>query len=228
MPGTGPTPIDEPLIATSEADLISAVRAADEAGIPLRIVGDGPARPGSRLVRVATTGLSVNEDGCDVDDLAYCGGVLVTIAAGQRFEDLVSLAVDRQWVGIEALAGLGGRVGGAVMHNVANYGQAVADTLASVRTFDRVARRQRTFALVECEFGEHTSPFTRSRLDAGTPRYLIAEASFLMRQGTLSAPIRNPVLAEAVGVPAGGRVPLPAVREAVLALMSRTLGGGGQ
>ena len=212
-------------VVTSEAEAIAAARQAGAAGVPLRVVGDGPSRPGSRVVRIATSGLAVNDDGCDVDDLAFCGGVLVTVAAGQRFDELVTLAVQRQWVGIEALAGIGGRVGGAVMHNVAGYGQAISDTVASVRCWDRVRSGQRTFAMVECEFGDGESVFSRSRLGAGTPRYIIVEVSFLWRQGTLSAPIHSPILARAVGVSPGGRVRLEVVRNAVLALSSQVSNG---
>ena len=45
-------------------------------------------------------GITVNDDGCSADSLAYCGGVQVSVPAGQDWPDFVALAVDRHWVGI--------------------------------------------------------------------------------------------------------------------------------
>src|SRR5688572_21624011 len=75
--------------ATTEADLIAAVRAADERGEPVLVVGGGSnlvvADDGfaGTVVRVRTTGVTVDDAGCDPDDLAACGGLLVTVAAGE-------------------------------------------------------------------------------------------------------------------------------------------------
>ena len=67
--------------ATTETELVEAVREADEAGEPLLVVGGGSnllvadeGFPGT-VVRVATTGI-------EVPDASACGGVLATVAAG--------------------------------------------------------------------------------------------------------------------------------------------------
>ena len=125
----------------TEAELIEAVSAADDAGEPLLVLGGGSnlvvaddGFPGT-VVRIATRGVSP-----DVEDGVSCGGVMVTVAAGENWDDLVARAVDSGWVGVEALSGIPGAVGATPIQNVGAYGQEVSQTIASVRVWDRKLR----------------------------------------------------------------------------------------
>ena len=82
-----------------------------------------------------------------------------------------------------------------------------------MRTWDRVEDCQRTFAASECGFGYRDSRFKRE-----PGRYVVLEVTFLLKQGTLSAPIAYAELARSLGVGVGDRAPLRDVRETVLAL----------
>lgn len=213
--------------ATTEAELVRAVSDADAAGEPVLVlsggsnllVGDG-GFPGT-VVHVATRGIgsaaSYCEFGADTgvegDDAAACGGVLVTVAAGEPWDDLVAWAVDREYQGIECLSGIPGAVGSTPIQNVGAYGQEVAQTIWNVRTWDRVDRTQRTFANVDCGFG-----YRWSRFKAEPGRYVVLEVTFQFTQGSLALPIRFGELARRVGAEGGARVPLTRVREEVLAL----------
>lgn len=158
-------------------------------------------------------GWRVNRDGCGVDDLSYCGAVEVTVPAGTAWDDFVAAAVDAGWVGVECLSGLPGTVGEAVAANRTAYGQAVADTVASVRTVDDEGR-QHTVACADCGFGEGTSRF------AGDPDS-IASVDFLMRQGDLTRPVTDAALVALLGIAPGERVALTRVRAALLVDLSR-------
>lgn len=160
------------------------------------------------------TGIVVDDSACEIDDLAYCGGVQVTVPAGEGWDALVARAVASEWVGIEALSGIAGTVGDAVRANAAAHGQAVADTVVSVRTWDRFADAQKTFPLADCHFGPDTSRFLETLVD-GAGRFEILDVSFLFKQGNLTTPIRDEALAGALGIDVGGRVPLGAVRDVV-------------
>jgi UDP-N-acetylmuramate dehydrogenase len=119
-------------------------------------------------------------------------------------------------VGLEALSGIPGSVGATPVQNVGAYGQEVADTIASVRCWDRVEDRQRTFAAADCGFGYRTSRFKQD-----PERYVVLAVTFQLRLGDLSAPVRYAELARVLGVAPGDRTSLRAVREAVLSLRSR-------
>jgi UDP-N-acetylmuramate dehydrogenase len=202
--------------ATSEAELVDAVRAADERAEPLLVLGGGSnlvvsdaGFPGT-VVEVATRGIAA-----DVDDSGdpSCSGATVTVAAGESWDDLVAHAVARGWSGIEALSGIPGSVGATPIQNVGATGQEVADTIARVRVWDRVLGGVPSFAAGECAFGYRTSRF---KADPG--RHVVLDVTFQLRQASLAAPVAYAELARALGVEVGQRAPLGDVRAAVLAL----------
>lgn len=197
--------------ATTTEGLVAAVAAADDAGEPVLLVAGGSNLVvgddgfDGTVVRIATRGVR--------EEVDTCGGAMVTVAAGEVWDDLVALAVERGWRGIEALSGIPGSVGATPVQNVGAYGQEVADTIASVRCWDRVDRAYRTMAAADCGFGYRTSRFKR---DPG--RFVVLEVTFQLRLGDLGDPVRYAELARALGVGVGERAPAAAVREAVLGL----------
>jgi UDP-N-acetylmuramate dehydrogenase len=198
--------------ATTEPELVEAISSTEG---PLLVLGGGSnlvvADDGfdGTVVEVATTGVRADVEGDD----PTCGGVMVTVAAGESWEDLVARAVERGWVGVEALAGIPGLVGATPIQNVGAYGQEVAQTVAQVRVWDRVLRGVRTFANADCGFGYRTSRF---KADPG--RHVVLDVTFQLRQGSLGAPVQYAELAGTLGVELGQRAPLADVRAAVLGL----------
>jgi UDP-N-acetylmuramate dehydrogenase len=204
--------------ATTEDALVDAVRRADEAGEPVLVLAGGSnvvvaddGFPGT-VVEVATTGVSADHEGDD----PTCGGVIVTVAAGEPWDEFVATAVERHWVGLEALSGIPGSVGATPIQNVGAYGQEVSQTLASVRVWDRTLRGPRTFAAADCGFGYRTSRF---KADPG--RHVVLEVTFQLRQGELGTPVTYAELARTLGVEPGTRAPMTDVRRAVLDLRTR-------
>lgn len=197
--------------ATSEQQLVEVVRAADAAGTALLLVAGGSnlvvgdAGFDGTVVLVRTAGREVDADACS--------GAMVTVQAGESWDDLVAAAVDAGWVGLEALSGIPGSVGATPVQNVGAYGQEVAQTIASVRAYDRVERRVRTIAAADCGFG-----YRHSRFKAEPERFVVLAVTFQLRLGDLSAPVAYAELARRLGVDVGRRAPLAEVRRAVLAL----------
>ena len=206
------------LEVTTEADFIDAVRVADEAGDPALIVGGGSnlvvsdAGFDGTVILVRTRGVSVDTEDCD--DLAgLCGGVMVTVQAGEDWDGLVERAVSENWRGFEALSGIPGTVGATPIQNVGAYGQEVSQTIARVRVYDRYDRAVRTMALADCGFGYRTSRFKQL-----APRYVVLTVAYQLAHGDLGRPIAYAQLAEALGVEVGAVVPSADVRAAVLDL----------
>jgi UDP-N-acetylmuramate dehydrogenase len=200
--------------ATTEADLVAAVDEADQAGEPLLLLAGGSnlvvadeGFPGT-VVEIATGGVAP-----DVEDGVSCGGVMVTVAAGENWDDLVGRAVESGWVGVEALSGIPGSVGATPIQNVGAYGQEVSQTVATVRVWDRRLRGVRTFANADCGFG-----YRHSRFKADPGRHVVLDVTFQFRQGDLGAPVRYAELAATLGVGVGERAPMADVRAAVLGL----------
>ncbi len=199
--------------AATEAELVAAVTAADDAGEPVLLVGGG-----SNLLvgddPLDAVVVLVRTRGLEVVSGDACGGTFLRAAAGEDWDRVVADAVARELVGLEALAGVPGSTGATPVQNVGAYGQEVSDTIASVRTWDRRDRRVRTIAGPDCGFGYRTSRF--KAVDAG--RFLILSVTFQLTRSARSAPVRYRELAARLGVEVGDRAPLAEVREAVLAL----------
>jgi UDP-N-acetylmuramate dehydrogenase len=202
-------PAQRLVTARTTDDLVDAVREVDDADETLLVVAGGSNLVVSdegfagSVVRIATGGFTVEAADSDV--------VMVRVAAGEVWDDVVVRAVAEGWSGIEALSGIPGCAGATPIQNVGAYGQEVAQVIDSVRVWDRLEQQVRTFANTDCRF-----TYRHSRFKA-EPRYVVLDVQFQLRASTLSEPVAYPDLARALGVEAGERVPLADARAAVLA-----------
>ena len=214
--------------AVSADELIAAVRDADLRAEPVLVLGGGSnlvicddGFPGT-VVRVATRGVTSTTEG---------GRASVAVEAGEDWDALVSWSVGEQLAGLECLSGIPGLTGATPIQNVGAYGQEVAETIESVRAYDRHRGAVVQLSSAECEFGYRTSAFKRAwagpaatrrpgRAARGeaTGRFVVLGVTFALAVSPLSAPVRYPELASRLGVAVGQRVPLAAARAAVLEL----------
>jgi UDP-N-acetylmuramate dehydrogenase len=199
--------------AKTEAELITAVKAADESNTPLLILGGGSnvlisdsGFPGT-VIRVETTGNSFEIDACS-------GGTL-TVSAGEDWDKFVAFTIEKGLANLESLSGIPGTVGGAPLQNIGAYGHEVSEVIARVRTYDRKAKEVKTFTASECNFGYRNSLF-KTELN----RFVILDVTFQLRIGEASLPIGYAELAKELGAEIGSRIAITQVREAVLKLRS--------
>lgn len=196
--------------AYDEQSVVEVVRAADEAGEPVLVLGGGSNVVLSdegfagTVVRVAVHGLSATQDGARV---------LLTAAAGEEWESFVGLCVADRLAGVEALSGIPGLVGASPVQNIGAYGSDVAQTIRTVRAYDRQAREVVELSAQECAFSYRHSVFK-----AAPERWVVLAVSFALMSSELSEPVTYAELARTLGVGVGGRAPLGEVRAAVLAL----------
>ena len=196
--------------AAGEDEIIEAVRAADAGGEPVLVVAGGSnlvvadAGFDGTVVHAVTRGVAVAD--------GESGHVVVTVAAGEPWDDLVAQAVSEGWSGVEALSGIPGSTGATPIQNVGAYGQEVSETITRLRAWDRRRGEVRTFVAADCAFGYRTSAFK------GNDRYVVLDVTFHLAPGAAGAPVRYAELARRLEVAVGGTAPLHEVRAAVLAL----------
>lgn len=183
------------------------MREADDSGTPLLVIGGG-----SNLVigdkgfdgtalRIATKGFELV-------------GTALELAAGEVWTDAVARTVEAGLAGIECLAGIPGSAGATPIQNVGAYGQEVASTITEVVAYDRYTRETVTIPNDECAFS-----YRHSRFKAEPDRFVVLRVRFELEDaGGLSAPLKYPETARAMGVEQGERVPAAAARETVLRL----------
>jgi UDP-N-acetylmuramate dehydrogenase len=187
------------LEAVTEAELVAA---APEAALIIAggsnvVVADSGVS--GTVVRVATRGVERS-------------GTVLTVAAGEDWDALVARCVAEGLQGFECLSGIPGTVGATPIQNVGAYGQEVAETVESVRVFDRVTGRVERLPASACGFVYRGSVFKYH------DRLVVLSVTFRLRESPTSGPMRYAELARALDVPVGGRAPLADVREAVLGL----------
>ncbi|MEV7062171.1 UDP-N-acetylmuramate dehydrogenase [Streptomyces collinus] len=193
--------------ATTDDEVIAAVREADEAGTPLLLIGGGSnlvigdkGFEGTALV-IATKGFSLD-------------GTSLELAAGETWTDAVARTVEAGLAGIECLAGIPGSAGATPIQNVGAYGQEVSSTITEVVAYDRRTGETVTLANEDCAFS-----YRHSRFKSDPERYVVLRVRFSLEDAEgLSAPLRYAETARALGVEPGDRVPLTRARETVLKL----------
>jgi len=197
------------IYATTETELIDAVRECDETGTPLLVLGGGSnVLVGDQgfdgtVVVVQTQGNSYEIDACS-------GGML-QVAAGVNWDEFVAFTLEKNLANLESLSGIPGTIGAAPIQNIGAYGHEVGEVIARVRAYDRLKKEVHTFTASECGF-EYRSSLFKSEPE----RYVILDVTFQLRRGELSLPVLYKELADALGVEVGARVPTQELREKVL------------
>ncbi|MCQ1945654.1 MULTISPECIES: UDP-N-acetylmuramate dehydrogenase [unclassified Arthrobacter] len=203
------------LEAETEDELIIAVRAADEAGEPLLIIGGGSNLLISdegfdgAVIHIASRGLDIREAGD--------GTAVLRAEAGHPWDELVAYTLSEGYSGLEALSGIPGLAGATPVQNVGAYGADVSQAITSVRAWDRTERTVVEFANADLEFGYRDSVLKRSTKN-GSPRYVVLTVEFALSKGSTSAPVRYAELARALRVEIGERADAVDVRREVLRL----------
>ncbi len=142
--------------------------------------------------------------------------VMVYVAAGERWDDVVAFAVMRGWAGIECLSGIPGLTGATPIQNVGAYGQDVSETIVRVEAIERDTGRVVTFTNGECGFGYRQSIFKSSAKD----RHIVAGVTFRLTPGGAAA-IRYPELQTYLDEHEIDLSDLRGVRSAVIAIRKR-------
>ena len=201
------------VVAGTDEEIIAAVRAADQRGEPLLVLGGGSnlvisddGFPGT-VIQVATKGIHRTTDPGAGPDAAGPGQaepgapVTLTVAAGEDWDTVVASCVAADLAGLECLSGIPGLAGATPIQNVGAYGQEVADTITRVRAYDRDTAEVVDLAAADCGFGYRTSAFKRSITPpAVTGRFVVLEVTFQLTSDRLSRPLRYAELAGALGL----------------------------
>ena len=203
------------IVCRTVDEIISAVSFFQTTGFPVFILGGG-----SNVVfpdhGVRGLVLKVELKGIRLDEQGDC--TVLVANAGESWDDLVRLSVEKNLAGIECLSGIPGSAGATPIQNVGAYGQEVKDTIISVKALDRKSLDIIEFSAAECRFGYRRSRF---KLDDRN-RFVILEISYrLIRSGEPAlkyAELRDYMESKKLhqGISVGDK--LGAVREAVLEL----------
>lgn len=157
---------------TSEDQVFAAVRWAKKRDVKLFVLGGG-------------SNLLVRDEGFNglvlqiaISGIESCGDGCLKAGAGESWDGFVDYAIAGGMAGVECLAGIPGSVGGTPVQNVGAYGQEVAETIESVRVFDRS-----TEAFVEMDKAACRFRYRESVFNTDEPgRFVVTSVKFRLRK----------------------------------------------
>lgn len=194
--------------AGSVDDLRLALQWASRHGLPAFVLGGGS---NVLISDEGFDGLVIRTAIRGVVHAKHGGSVAVTAGAGESWDALVQLAVERNWSGIEALSGIPGSVGATPIQNVGAYGQEVAETILQVEALHRATGTMRAFTPEDCRFAYRHSIFKGEAKD----EFVVTSVRFRLEPAGAPA-LRYPELQRTVAERFGDAPGLNQVREAVL------------
>lgn len=157
--------------AATETEILEAVDFARERGLPLFALGGGSnllvsdAGFAGLVLRVALKGIEQQGD-------------VFEVAAGEDWDSFVTHAVERDYAGIECLAGIPGTVGGTPIQNVGAYGQEVSGTVTRVRVLNLGTLKFEEFSNADCGFAYRRSVFNTTERG----KYIVTRVSYELRK----------------------------------------------
>ncbi len=104
--------------------------------------------------------------------------VLLKVASGEVWDEVVSFAVKNNWWGIENLSHIPGSTGAIAVQNVGAYGQEAKNVIESVTVFDRSTHEILSISGKDCGFAYRSSIFNTS----ARGKYIIFYLTFRLQK----------------------------------------------
>lgn len=180
-------------------DALQAFEFAKEKNLPALVLGGGSnvlisdSGFNGIVLKIENKGIEVIENPTDV---------LLKVASGEVWDEVVAFAVKNNWWGIENLSHIPGSTGAIAVQNVGAYGQESSEVIESVTVFDKNTHAILNFKAKDCGFNYRQSIFNTT----AKGQYIIFDITLrLKKEGRPNLSYRdlnlrfadvNPLLAE--------------------------------
>lgn len=88
--------------------------------------------------------------------------VIIKVAAGEDWDELVEYCVNKGWGGLENLSGIPGQVGSSPIQNIGAYGTEMRDHFAALEGISLCTGERFNYDAERCQFGYRDSIFKRA------------------------------------------------------------------
>tara|TARA_R110001599_G_scaffold29107_3_gene99915 strand:+ start:19903 stop:20937 length:1035 start_codon:yes stop_codon:yes gene_type:complete len=141
------------------------------------------------VIRMAMRGISCEADGDER---------VVTVAAGENWDELVKYSLAQGWYGLENLISIPGQAGAAPIQNIGAYGVELSSVLDSVTGWDINLNCLRKLSVADCQLGYRDSVFKGALRDV-----FIITAIDLRLSAKARVNLSYPALREAIQASSG-------------------------
>jgi UDP-N-acetylmuramate dehydrogenase len=159
------------VIVSSEEELIEAVSYAKSKGQRIHILGEGTNTFFSEDLSNILS-IKVEIKGVELKPLTI-NHVLLTVGAGEIWDDVVKFSVEHNLWGLENLSFIPGTAGAAPIQNIGAYGVELDDIFVELIAYDMKSNEVVTMSKDACMFGYRDSIFKREK-----GRYVIIFVTF--------------------------------------------------
>ncbi len=157
-------------------ELRQAIERAKQEHLPILLIG------GSSNLLISDRGfdgLVIKLEITGITSAEANGDILLHCSAGERWDDVATLAAERGWWGIENLSHIPGSVGAFAVQNVGAYGQEASQVVEWVRALDLTDNTIKLLFNSECGFAYRKSIFNTTQKG----RYIILQTALRLHPG---------------------------------------------
>lgn len=165
----------------SEDELLQALAFADENNLRIHVVGGGS---NTVFSGYGFEGLIIVNRIMGIDQLELEDGLELEVGAGENWDDIVALTVEKGFFDIAALSLIPGTVGAAPVQNIGAYGQQVSDSIVSVRAYSLEKKEFITILRQNCNFGYRSSRFNQEDRD----KFIITSIKLRLNRKNIQPP----------------------------------------
>lgn len=166
---------------TSEDELLEAVSYAETENLRIHVVGEGS---NSIFSSKGFDGLVIVNKIRGIEESSSEDALELTIGAGEKWDDIVRLSVEKGFFDIATMSLIPGTVGAAPIQNIGAYGQQISDSIESVRALELESMQFVTIKTGECGFVYRGSRFNTR--DKG--RFIITSIKMRLHRKNISPP----------------------------------------
>lgn len=164
------------VFASSNKEIIEAVEFAETQQLPHLILGGGS----NMLINdKGFNGVVIKLENIGIDVVSESASdIELRVASGEIWDDVVRLAVEEEWWGIENLSHIPGQTGAVAVQNVGAYGQEASEVITKVAVFDKKDKQIKELSNTDLLFTYRHSIFNTTAKD----RYVILETYFKLKK----------------------------------------------
>lgn len=159
----------------NEEELVEALNFTKENDLPFFILGGGS------NILISDKGLNCLVIKMEMKGIDFVenedGNVEVKAQAGENWDKLVNLCVEKRLYGLENLSLIPGTVGATPVQNIGAYGAEIKDTIDEVRVYDTKTERFVDMRNIDCSFSYRSSLFKENH-----ERYIIVSVTFILKK----------------------------------------------
>jgi len=159
------------VVVKSSSELIEALKWGNDQNLVILILGGGSnilltQDLDALVIKIEIIGIKPDRETKD--------HIWVEVGAGESWHDLVLIAIENNWGGIENLSLIPGTVGASPMQNIGAYGVEIKDVFDKLKALNRSTLEIEEFENYDCLFGYRESVFKNGLKG----RYVILSVTF--------------------------------------------------